>query len=173
MIYGSWDIKCKGQIFVILGHFCPFTLLTAQKNFEDIKKHAWRYYHFTFVYHKWYHMMHGSWDINHNRQNFLSFQDIFYPFILTTWIFYPNNLENQNVEKIKKLLEVLSFLNMSKNHIWCMIPEIWSTTNKIFLILDHFLPFYTPLSLYSSFLKISPTQNEVPPPHKLQDHAYK
>ena len=32
MIYGSWDINCNRQIFfVILGHFCPFTPLTAQK----------------------------------------------------------------------------------------------------------------------------------------------
>ena len=25
-----------------------------------------------------------------------------------------------------------------------MVPEIWSATDKTFLILDHFLPFYSP-----------------------------
>ena len=25
-----------------------------------------------------------------------------------------------------------------------MVPEIWSVTDKTFLILDHFLPFYSP-----------------------------
>ena len=32
--------------------------------------------------------MHGSWDMEHDRQKFLSF-------------FIPNHLENQNFEKIK------------------------------------------------------------------------
>ena len=26
--------------------------------------------------------------------------------------------------------------------IWCMVSEIWSMTDRIFVILDHFLPFY-------------------------------
>ena len=28
--------------------------------------------------------------------------------------------------------------------IWCMVPEIWSMTNRIFCHLDCFLPFYPP-----------------------------
>ena len=28
--------------------------------------------------------------------------------------------------------------------IWCMVPEIWSMTDRIFVILDLFLPFYPP-----------------------------
>ena len=41
MMYGSWDIKCKGQsFFVILGHFLPFDPPNNPKNqnFEKIKK---------------------------------------------------------------------------------------------------------------------------------------
>ena len=45
------------------------------------------------------HMMYDSWDINHDRNNFLSFWAISNP---------PNNPENQNFEKMKNL-EILSF----------------------------------------------------------------
>ena len=47
-------LKCKVQqteIFVILGHFCPFSLLTIWK--IKILKYTWRYYHFTHLHHKW------------------------------------------------------------------------------------------------------------------------
>ena len=61
-------------------------------------------------------MTYGSWDIEHNRQNVLSFWAIFCSFIpLKTW-----------VPKMKI--------------IWCMISEIWSTTDRIFIILDYLLP---------------------------------
>ena len=58
MMYGSWDIRHNGQFFVILGHFLPFDAPNPKnQNFEKIKKmkkkkKAWRYYHFTPVYHK-------------------------------------------------------------------------------------------------------------------------
>ena len=46
------------------------------------------------------HKMHGSWDMEHNRQNFLSFRAIFCTF---TFPLPPaDNLENQNFEKTKK-----------------------------------------------------------------------
>ena len=38
--------------------------------------------------------------------------------------------------------------------IWCMVPEIWNVTDMIFVILDHFLPFYTHPSTHP------------PPPHQ-------
>ena len=52
------------------------------------------------------HMMYGSWDMEHNGHNFLSFLAIF--------PFYPtNNPQNQNFVKMKKkkknCLEILSF----------------------------------------------------------------
>ena len=43
------------------------------------------------------HIIHGSWNIRHNGQNFLSFWTIFCPFIPS-----PNNPKNQNFEKMKK-----------------------------------------------------------------------
>ena len=31
--------------------------------------------------------------------------------------------------------------------IWCIVPEIWRETDRIFIILDYFLPFYLPNNL--------------------------
>ena len=48
------------------------------------------------------HMMYGPWDIERDRHNFLSFWAIFLHF------YPPKNLKNQNFEKIKKVLAILS-----------------------------------------------------------------
>ena len=67
--------------------FCPFTFITTWKIkiLKKFKKNPWRYYHFTQVYHKLKSYMYCSWDMKHERQNFLSFWAIFCPFIpLTT-----------------------------------------------------------------------------------------
>ena len=42
------------------------------KNFKPFLK-TWRYYPITYVYHKWRYLMYDSWDMKHDRQNFLSF----------------------------------------------------------------------------------------------------
>ena len=31
MMYGSWDMECNGEFFVILDHFLPFYPLTTHK----------------------------------------------------------------------------------------------------------------------------------------------
>ena len=69
---GAWHT----QRFVILDHFLPFYPQTTQK-----WKKAWRYYHFTHVYHKsesydvWF-LKYWAW----KSYNFLSFWAIFCPF---------------------------------------------------------------------------------------------
>ena len=55
MMYGSWDIENNRKNFLSFWTiFCPFTPITNQK-IKILKKweKAWRYYHFTNVYHKW------------------------------------------------------------------------------------------------------------------------
>ena len=55
------------------------------------------------------HIMYGSWDMKHHRQNFL----LFWPFLP----FHPtNNPKNQNVEKKKKILGDIILHNCTKNH---------------------------------------------------------
>ena len=61
-MYASWDIKCKGQFFVISGHFLLFDPPKIPKN-QNFEK------------------MYGSWDIEHDRQFFWT---IFCPFIPQT-----------------------------------------------------------------------------------------
>ena len=67
------------------------------------------------------HMMHGSWD----KKQTTSFGPFLCPFI-------PNDLENQNIQKLKtqprygtifKLVYILCSL------IWFTVPEIWSVTD--------------------------------------------
>ena len=85
-MHGSWDMECDRQnVLSFRTIFCTFTLLKTQqiKILKKMKKKAWRYYHFTHVYHKW------------------------------------------------QLYDV-----------WFLIYEVWQT--KPFVILDCFLPFYPP-----------------------------
>ena len=92
--------------------------------------------------------MYDSWDMENNRQNFLSPWTIFCPFtprpsLLTTqkvntfW-------EIEKKQTKKKHLEILSFYKSEPymTIIWCMVSEIWSETDRFFVVLDHFLSFY-------------------------------
>ena len=88
IIYGSWNIKCNIQKFssfwAIFCSFSPLTtwkikILTLKKTPGDI-----------IILHIYIindnHMMHGSWDMECDTLNFLSFWTIFFPFThLTAW----------------------------------------------------------------------------------------
>ena len=90
MIYNSWDIECDRLKLVIMGHFCPHLYPKNQNNhnFEKIiiilqmctKNHN--------------HMRSNSWDMEWERQNFCHFGPLYA-------LLPPNNLENQNFEKMK------------------------------------------------------------------------
>ena len=86
--------------------FCPLTLLTTWKiKFWKNEKNAQRYYHFTFVYHKWrscdtWFLIDGA-----QRTEFFVIWTILCPFT-------PPNTENQNFEKMKKLPEDIIILHM-------------------------------------------------------------
>ena len=76
--------------------------------------------------------------------------DIVFCHCRPSFALYPlMDLENQNFEKMKnKTLKILSFYKcVSKmTVIWCMVPEIWNATDRIFLsIWIVFCPF-TPLT---------------------------
>ena len=63
------------------------------------------------------HMMHGSQDIEHDRENFLSLWTIFCP------------LTPKTTQKILPKMTIM----------WCMVPEIWSMMSRTFC---HFGPFF-------------------------------
>ena len=151
--YASWDKGASTQFSVILRHFCPFTSLLALKikNWKKIRRY--------FLFHMCIRNK-DSWDIRHHRQIFLSFWAIFCPFIPLA------NQKIKTLKKWKKLLEILSFYFCLPRMtiIWCTVPEIWSSTGKIF---SHFEPFFALLLKNQNFekrnLEISPTYTCVPP----------
>ena len=88
MMYGSWDIECDRQNFLSSrAIFCPFAPLTTRK-IKILKKWEKVMETISFLHlcsTNDNHMMYGSWDMEWDRQNFLSFWTIFCPFIpLTT-----------------------------------------------------------------------------------------
>ena len=127
LMYASWDMECDrhnlctiNEHYMMYGsiiwygawqtefcfHFGPFfALLSPPQTTKKTKilkklKNAWRYYHFTLMYHKW---QYDIWFLRYGaQQNFLSFWTIFCPFT-------PIKPENQNFEKMKKCLEIFSF----------------------------------------------------------------
>ena len=82
LIYGSWNIRCNRQKFSTFSAiFCPFSPLTIWKiKILRLKKTPGdiTILHICTINNN--HMMHGSWDMEHERHNFLSFWTIFCPF---------------------------------------------------------------------------------------------
>ena len=78
-------------------------------------------------------MMYGSWDMEHGSHNFLSFWTVFCPF--------KNGPRKSKFWKNEKHLKTLSFYKCvpQMTVIWCMVPEIWSATDRISC---HFGPFF-------------------------------
>ena len=84
-------------------------------------------------------MIYSSWDI---EQNILKLVILghFLPFYPLT---YP---KNQDFKKWKNLLEISSFYTCVPKItiIWCMVPEIWSATYRIFCHYGLFFAFLPP-----------------------------
>ena len=88
-MYGSWDIKCDGHNFLSFDTvFCSFVPLTTQK-LKILKK--WKKpTPGDIIILQWCtindnHMMYGSWDMEHDGQDFLSFWIHFKIKILKNW----------------------------------------------------------------------------------------
>ena len=113
MIYDSWDIRHDGQFLLHFGSFDPPNNPKNQ-NFEEMKKApADTILHLRITYDD---MIYGSWDIEGDRRNFLSFWTIFCPLtplitqkikILKTWKKWKNIFKN--FQKMKKSLKISLF----------------------------------------------------------------
>ena len=140
MMYGSWDIKCKGQSFMSFYHFFPLWPSQQPKKSKlkkKLKKNTRRYYHFTIMYHKWWWYV---WFLRYQARHteFFVLLGHFLPFYPT------NNLENQTSEKMKQNTGDIIISHMStinKNH---MIYDFWDMecNRQNFFSFDHFLSFY-------------------------------
>ena len=131
MIYSFWDMeRDRHNTLSFWTVFYPFTPLWTEK-IKILKK--WKKIPEDIIIFQMYtindhHMMYGSWDMECNRQNFLSFWIVFCPFIpLTTW-------KIKILKKWKNCQEILSFYTCipQMKIIWCMVPVIWSVTDRIF-----------------------------------------
>ena len=119
-----------GSFFALIPYYLP-----RKSNFGKNVKKPWTYYPFTHVYHNW-----KSCDVRFLRYKarqteFLSFWATFCP---------SNFLTTQKIKILKEWiqhLEILSFHTCvpQMRIIWCMVPEIWSTTDRIFC---HFGQFF-------------------------------
>ena len=100
-----WFLRYKAEFFVILGHFLPSDPPNSPKNqnFEKNEKknnNNWRYYHFTYVFHKW--KSYDVWFLRYGagQTEFFLTDDLFFVYLP------PNNPENQNFEKWKKRVAI-------------------------------------------------------------------
>ena len=147
MIYISWDIEktvrqnWKKQILVMLGHFlCPFTPLKTQIiQFWKNEKNCQRYHHFTRVYQKSY-----SYDVRFQRYGVI--QTEFFVILGNFLPFYPpNDPENQNFEKMKKMPGdiILSYIHVyhKLRYDICFLKYKTQQT-EFFVILGDFWPFH-------------------------------
>ena len=118
--------------------FCPIIpLLTPKIKICNKCKKTWRYCPITHVYHKW--RSYDVWFLRYKAgqaEFFLSFWAIFCPLtLLTTWKI--KVLKKWKKAYIQKLLFYTCMPQMMI--IWCMVPEIWSATDRTFC---HFGPFF-------------------------------
>ena len=124
--YDVWLLRygTRQNIFSFWTIFCPFTPLTTQKiNFEKMKKMPGDIILHMCTIHE-NHMMYGSWDMEHNRQNFVSL-DHFWPF------YHLKQTRKPRFEKTKKCMEMQS---ISKIVIICYtVPGIWHVMD-VFII---------------------------------------
>ena len=154
--YGVW----LTEFVVILDHFLPFHPPNNPKNqhFEKMKNTPGG----NIILHKCTindnHMMYGSWDMERVRQKWQSYDvwflryearqteffvifNYFLPFYLT------HNPQNQKFWKNEKntwryYWFTLVYHKWQSYHVWFLRYGAWLT--KVFVILDHFLPFSPP-----------------------------
>ena len=113
MTYGSWDLKCDRQNFLSFWAFFALSLSwqPEKSKFYKNEKNAWKYYHFTQLYHKW--KSYNVWFLRYRTRQtqFFVILDHFLPFYPT------NNQKNQNKRKMKKMAADITILQKwTKNH---------------------------------------------------------
>ena len=139
-MYVFRDIKHEHSFFVILDHFLPFCPTI------DPKIKTWRNYHFTNVYHKW--QSYQVWFLSYGvrQTEFFVIFNHFLPF------YFPNNLENQNFEKMKltpAYIIILQMCTITCNH---MMHGSWDMEHnqQIFCHFGEFLPLLLPITTKKS-----------------------
>ena len=112
MMHGSWNTKWNGNFLSFRTIFCypplphpPPPNNPGNQNFHKIKQACKNVIILLMCTKNHNHMMYASWDMECDRQNFVTLGHF--------CIFSPQT-------------------NPKMTIIWCMVPEIWSTTDWIF-----------------------------------------
>ena len=138
MMYASWDMEYNRHKFLTFwAIFCLYTPLLSPKIkiWNKFKKTS-RYYPITHVYHKW--RLHDVWFLRHKARQteFFIILGHFLPFNL------PNNLKNQNFEKMKKNIWTYFILHLHTTNDNHMMYGSWET--NFLVILDYFVALLHP-----------------------------
>ena len=132
-------------IFALLPHYWPQKL-----TFEKNVKNTWRYYPFTHVYHK--SRSYDVWFLRYKvqRTEFFVILGHFWPLTLLT------TQKSKFWKNKKKWLVILSFYTSVPQMMimWCMVPEVWSTTDRIFCHFRLFFDLLPPSSPKNKNFKI-------------------
>ena len=128
MMYGSWDIRHDGQSFLSFrAFFYPLTLKKT-KFWKMQKKTPGDIIILHFYITNYDSLMYHSWDVECDRQNFLSFWAIFCPFT-------PLTTQKIKILKKWKKIQVISSFYTSVPKIVIIsytLPDIWSVADRIF-----------------------------------------
>ena len=140
----------------IFCHFGPFfTLLPLpnnpkNQNFEKMKKTPRDIIILNVFTINDNHMLYGSWNMERDGHNFLSFWNRFLPF------YPPNNPKNQNFEKLNNTsgdIIILHRCNINSKHVTYSSWDTKRDRHSFFVILNKFLPLLPP-SLTTQKVKI-------------------
>ena len=106
MMYGSWDTEWDRQNFLSFwAIFCPFSPLTTRKiKILKLKKTPGDIIILHICTINDNHMLYSSWDMEHDRHNFLSFWTIFFCAFTPIW-----TQKIKILKKWKKHRKILSF----------------------------------------------------------------
>ena len=134
-MYSSWDKVWDRQNFLSFwAFFCPFSALTIQKiKILKLKKTPGDIIILHICNINDNHMMYGSWDKEHNRQNFLSFWTISPPYVSRKCKF-------RKTEKTPGGIIILHMCTINDNHIYSSREMNSDKTHD--RILCHFGPFF-------------------------------
>ena len=129
--YDVWFLRYRAwrrEFFVILDHFLHFYHPSNPKNqtFEKMKKTSGDIIILHMCITNDNHVMYGSWDMEIEGQNLLSFWTIFCPFTSLT------TQKIKILKKWKKCLEISSFYTCIPKIMitWCTVPEIRCATDR-------------------------------------------
>ena len=143
----SYDVRLlrygvrQAEFFVTLGHFLPFQLTGNPEN-QNLKKNTRKFSNFTHLHHKW--QSHDTWFLKYGAQQTEFFCHAGPFFALLPPYGSRKSKFWKNEQHIWRYYHFTNVHHKLKSVILCMVPVIWSATDKFFC---HFGSFFALLPL--------------------------